>query len=551
VDFNIKSLTDVGVTPEMNRLESGRVRLINSFALMATIACIVFVPILFAEGLIVQPIFVSITAILFGLNLIFSLKGFHRFSRFFFIVVGTSLTCALSLNAFSQGLFTDTENMIYGFMAVSILLFSGYHRHIFYWLLFAIVMTLKYVKVNMTFENADLGFIITLQNSFILGLILYLLLMAFFTILSKSLEDVVIQEKTLFSLIDHVPLFLALIDTDRKYLIVNQKYVDAFGKPRHEIIGTNSKDILPKNIWEAHSPYIERAIKGESPVFLNKTELPDGSFIYTSGRYVPIMDPVNNSIKLIALYVDDVTELKDAEEQLKRELKDKDKLFSIIAHDIRSPLNLFEGLLNASDSQVISQEEFLVFKEKLRERFISLQETINGLLEWSRLQLDRIQPVPIYFEPRKVITELINVFKPIAESKEIEISQTGESQEVKMDINHFRIIFRNLLHNALKFTPNGGRIDLKYEFSEANWLITITDTGVGMSQESIDKVLAKEEVTSATGTLGESGTGLGLHLSLELLEKNCGELSIVRNNDAGTTFAVQIPTIKSEVSQLA
>jgi signal transduction histidine kinase len=110
-----------------------------------------------------------------------------------------------------------------------------------------------------------------------------------------------------------------------------------------------------------------------------------------------------------------------------------------------------------------------------------------------------------------------------------------------MDINHFRIIFRNLLHNALKFTPNGGCIEVRYESAADLVQVSVSDTGVGMSQDAIDKVMTKKEVTSATGTMGETGTGLGLHLSLELLEKNKGNLTIRRNEDKGTTFVVSIP----------
>jgi PAS domain S-box-containing protein len=147
---------------------------------------------------------------------------------------------------------------------------------------------------------------------------------------------------------------MALVDKDEKYKIVNENYVKAFGMPREEIVEAYCKDILPPNIWDVHGPLVKRALKGESPEFIEKTDMPDGSILYAAGRYVPIVGE-NGIIHSVTVYVDDVTNLKNAEDQLKLELKEKDKLFSIIAHDIRSPLNLFEGLLNASDNQIITQ----------------------------------------------------------------------------------------------------------------------------------------------------------------------------------------------------
>ena len=540
MNLYLSKLVNVGVTPGMDRLEAGRIQLLNNLSILSMAICLVLIPITILEGLVIQPIFISVALFLLSVTIWLNWQGHHGVGRLYFIFTGSAIVCMITINAYSQGLFTDTENIFYGYMAVVMLLFSGFQKHFAYWLMFAILMALKYLKLSFISVAPDLGFWLTLQNSLIVGVILYLFLMAFFNILSKSLRDVVKKENALYSLIDHVPIFMALLDKDRRYKIVNQQYVDAFGRPRDKIIGTLSKEILPENIWDVHSPLIEKALKGESPSFLDKTEMPDGSYIYASGRYVPILDPETNEVMEITVFVDDVSDLKDAEKKLKDELKDKDKLFSIIAHDIRSPLNLFEGLLNASDNQIITQDEFLVFKDKLRERFIALQETINGLLEWSRLQLDRIQPTSIRFNPKVVISELIGVFKPIAESKNITLVQQGESSEIEMDVNHFRIIMRNILHNALKFTQSDGKIEVTYLFEDNNRSITISDTGIGMSQELIQKLLSNQKIKSVPGTLGESGTGLGLSLSLELVLKNNCEIEIVSDGTNGTKFILKL-----------
>ena len=110
-----------------------------------------------------------------------------------------------------------------------------------------------------------------------------------------------------------------------------------------------------------------------------------------------------------------------------------------------------------------------------------------------------------------------------------------------MDENHFKIIIRNLIHNALKFTPHGGQVHIKFEEDNTGLKIKISDSGVGMNSDLVRDIMDKKLIRSTWGTQGEKGTGLGLSLSIELLEKNNGKIEIDSQLLKGTTFIVHLP----------
>lgn len=221
----------------------------------------------------------------------------------------------------------------------------------------------------------------------------------------------------------------------------------------------------------------------------------------------------------------------------------KRKLLSIIAHDIRSPLSTFEALLSVGKSGIIDQEDFMKHQEELRERFKPLQETIDGVLEWSKIQSEGMVANPIEFDPAPEIRKLIVVYGGIADSKDIKFSFSSHDIQLYMDQDHFKLIMRNLIHNALKFTLEGGTIDIKiHKKNYANKCsIVVRDSGVGMMQESIDGILKKQMISSRQGTKGEVGTGLGLSVSVEIMELNNCDLSIKSKIGEGSSFTVKIP----------
>ncbi len=228
-------------------------------------------------------------------------------------------------------------------------------------------------------------------------------------------------------------------------------------------------------------------------------------------------------------------------ESLRKSNETKKKLLSIIAHDIKSPLTTFEALLSVGKIGLINQQDFIRHQEEPREKFEPLNDTINSVLGWSAVQTDDIRPSPSKFDVLDCVRKIVMAYQGFADGKNIKINVVGEAQIALMDEDHFKLIVRNILHNALKFTPQEGAVTITIQRSEGHVELAIEDTGVGMSPDMIEDILKKRVVLSTAGTRGEKGTGLGLNVCMELLEANKCEVEITSRVGKGSAYRLVIP----------
>jgi signal transduction histidine kinase len=220
----------------------------------------------------------------------------------------------------------------------------------------------------------------------------------------------------------------------------------------------------------------------------------------------------------------------------------KDKLFAIIGHDLRSPINSLQGLMNLLNDNNISPQEFMTFIGKFKNSVEHVSFTLNNLLLWANSQLQGLQTRPRVINLYQLATENLNFLGEIAKNKNIELhNQLSEDISAWADKDQINLIFRNLISNALKFTPNHGQVFIsgkdKGEFTE----VVVSDTGIGIGAESIEKLFKKESHFTTYGTSGEKGTGLGLLLCQEMAEKNNGKIWLESDLGKGTTFKFILP----------
>jgi len=247
----------------------------------------------------------------------------------------------------------------------------------------------------------------------------------------------------------------------------------------------------------------------------------------------------------------EITELKDVQDELKKsrnELKDlnaaKDKFFSIVAHDLKSP---FHGLLGYSS---ILEESFDELNLEEIKRFIShitsstknLYNLTTQLLTWSRLQTGRMEFNPKKTDLHDIIINAIGLLNSNANVKDIKINnEVGINTYVTADEMMLNIIIENLLSNAIKFTGIGGIITLLIDKEYPEVTICIRDNGIGMNESILNKLFRIDINHSSKGTSGEEGTGLGLILSKEMTEKMNGKIIIKSTLDSGTSVYLTIP----------
>lgn len=249
----------------------------------------------------------------------------------------------------------------------------------------------------------------------------------------------------------------------------------------------------------------------------------------------------------ISLIVDKmriVEDLRKNEENLKRINREKDKFFSIIAHDIKSPFSAFLGLteIMADDFDHFTLKEIQSFILTMRNSASNLYRLLENLLEWSRLQRGVTEFNPKIVLLKAVVNESCELMQHAAEKKKIEIlCEIPDKFEVFADIHMLETILRNLTSNALKFTRSGGKITISAKHENGVPVVIVEDNGIGMSSETITNLFKLDINTSRPGTDNEPSTGLGLILCKDFIEKHGGKIWIESEEGKGSKFKFTLP----------
>ncbi len=229
-------------------------------------------------------------------------------------------------------------------------------------------------------------------------------------------------------------------------------------------------------------------------------------------------------------------EVKRRSHELEQLNEVKDKFFSFISHDLRSPMNALSGILDLMDSDRIKPEEFARLNKELRKQFDHTKTLINNLLDWALLQMDKLKLQPEKFELQKLVDENFKLLGSL-HLKEINMVNSVAPNTLGYgDLNMVNLVTRNLLLNGIKFTENGGTVEVAAREEGNELVISIRDTGIGISPE-IQKILFDKTAGYTTrGTANEKGTGLGLILCKEFVEKNGGRIWLESQVGKGSTF---------------
>lgn len=276
-----------------------------------------------------------------------------------------------------------------------------------------------------------------------------------------------------------------------------------------------------------------------------------GGSIFLFKRYrfkKKLNSALENSNKIMKQYADELElanfQLIESERNLKNLNATKDKFFSIIAHDLKGPFFSLLGL-----SEIMSEDLDDMNKDEIRE----MSKGINGaskkvfallenLLQWARAQLGMVNIEKQLFDFNELVLENTKLFKNNFEQKGIKLrSELIDDSEIFADREMINFALRNLLNNAIKFTENNGEVLIESKKQDNNFVVSISDTGIGIDENSLKKLFKIESTFSTAGTSEEKGTGLGLILVHEFIHKNNGEISVKSKLNEGTTFTIKLP----------
>jgi signal transduction histidine kinase len=226
--------------------------------------------------------------------------------------------------------------------------------------------------------------------------------------------------------------------------------------------------------------------------------------------------------------------------------KDKDKFFTIITHDLRNPFNSIIGFSEHLKDCAIEKnhEEIEEYANIIHQSSKRAMDLLMNLMVWAQSQSGRMVFNPENFNIVTLIDQTTLLLKDIAEQKSILIeSKFPSSFEVYADKEMISAVLRNLISNAIKFTQPDGKITVTVEQKKNELIVSVSDTGVGISKERIDKLFEISDIYSSPGTQKETGTGLGLILCKEFINKNNGEIWINSEARIGTTISFSLPII--------
>ena len=235
-------------------------------------------------------------------------------------------------------------------------------------------------------------------------------------------------------------------------------------------------------------------------------------------------------------------------EELRRTIAGRDKLYSVIAHDLRSPMGSIKMVLNMLilnlPAEKIGDEmyELLTMANQTTEDVFSL---LDNLLKWTKSQIGKMNVVPQDVNLVEVVDGVIEIFNMVAGLKKITVrAEKPEKMFVTGDIDMMKTVIRNLLSNALKFSREGSEVVLKMEEADGKAIVSVQDHGCGISEEGQKKLLHTDTHFSTFGTNNEEGSGLGLLLCQDFVLKNGGELWFISKEGEGSTFSFSIPLKK-------
>ena len=261
----------------------------------------------------------------------------------------------------------------------------------------------------------------------------------------------------------------------------------------------------------------------------------------------------NGKLKIVGTLTD-ITKRKTAEEKLKEyseELKksnsSKDKFFSIISHDLRNPFNSLLGFseLLANNIEDLTEQEVKDSAKTLNRTANHLFNLLTNLLEWSRLQTGNFSMEKMDFTLSVIINYILDIYSTSISEKQLKIiKDTDCNINIFADRNMIEAAIRNIISNAIKYSRNGGTIKVGCKIVGKYGEVSVEDNGVGIAKEDQDRLFKIEKQFSTEGTNYEKGTGFGLLLAKELVEKNDGSIKFTSKKDEGSTFIISLPLNK-------
>ena len=355
-----------------------------------------------------------------------------------------------------------------------------------------------------------------------------------------------------WSILESTPRCVVVLDSELKVVYGNGNFL-TFVREDFEAeveFGRSILNLIPEDRRLRYKLRLDEVLSGQC------SRAEESFMINGESRYFDVAyHPLNQGGKWSKVVVtfEEITARKrreirilEQEALMREQIATQETLLSVISHDLRSPIFQLNGLLFLirQDSGQRDETRLQMHAEDLEERIAHLTHTLDNLLSWSNLQRKSLEPQVTRFAVAPVFDHAIGLLRPGAQRKGIHL-YTRKLAGVEMNSDREMVAFlaRNLINNAIKFSPQAGSIEVEGREGEGFFTFSVIDHGVGMHPSKVAHLREGSEQSSSTGTWGERGTGLGLKLCFEFVDRLGGSLQIASIPGKGTTVTVTLPQL--------
>lgn len=355
-------------------------------------------------------------------------------------------------------------------------------------------------------------------------------------------------------LVDRVPSMLAYWDRELRCRFANRAYEKWFGVDPDRLIGTSIRDLLGPDLFAQNEPHMRAALAGQHQVFERIVPGPGGVERHSLAEYIP--DVVDGVVRGFLVQVTEVTQLKVTQAALQREkalrsqleehaarldalLRERTDMLDVLAHEVRQPLNNASAALQTAQSAMRSMGQDFATEQLVRAQHV-LSQVLGGIDNTLAVAALLARPDPIVRDDTDVLT-LIAVSiadMPESERHRVQIDRRTSTRTAFVDMSLMRLALRNLLSNALKFSPPGSPVQVRVDDSEdpVGLIIDVIDGGPGISEELIPDLFTR----GRRGKDGKAGHGLGLYIVRQVMALHKGTVEVVHTGAQGTTIRLLI-----------
>lgn len=338
---------------------------------------------------------------------------------------------------------------------------------------------------------------------------------------------------------------LCIADTSGRFIRLNPEWEKVLGYSLAELEGSIFLDYVhPDDIQNTLDSIAKLKAQVQVLSFENRYRCKDGSYRWIEWRSQPMGELIYAAARDITTRKNNEVTLKQYAEELKESNATKDKFISIISHDLRGPFQGFLGISDmlANEIESLSKDDIIEMSSHLNKALNAQFNLLNDLLSWSKINSGKMKFAPVMMKPSELIDYTYTMLDSAAQVKNIQlIKEIDEDCCYYADYEMIQLVLRNLVSNAIKFSNANGRVMIKIENRDGFVKTSVIDDGVGIPEKELENLFRLDKHYTTAGTSNEKGSGLGLLMCKEIIEKHGGSISVESIENKGSCFSFILP----------